>query len=193
MATRNQYSKWHSVKVKARFNYQCAKCGSTENIQAHDPTGTHHNWRDGIALCGHCHSLEHPNVPATLFESSSHQPYWSNISASTLAKEFKCHNRTIIRVARRLGIPPKQPLSEEQKALLKDNIIGKELLTMPIDSQPSMTVREVADYLHLSEYTITEYLRSGQLKGFKIHTGGPHRWRVKRQDLLYFINKHSNI
>lgn len=115
---RNQFSRWNSVKVKARYNYTCAKCGSMNNIQAHDPTETHQNWEDGIALCGKCHSKEHPNVPQQLFLASAHQPMWPNISARTLAKELQCHSRTIIRRARKLNIPFGIPLNEENKLRL---------------------------------------------------------------------------
>lgn len=111
----DQFSKWNSIKVKARFDYLCAKCGSTNHIQAHDPTGTHKDWHNGIALCGECHSKEHPNIPHDLFTNKMQQPYWSNISARQLAKELHCHSRTIIRRAKKLGIPIGQPLSEKDK------------------------------------------------------------------------------
>lgn len=117
---RNQFSKWQSVKVKARFNFTCAECGSTENIQAHDPTKTHSDWYSGIALCGDCHSRKHPNIPKKLFIKKHHQPMWPNISASSLAKKLCCHNRTIIRRAQKLGIPFGMPLTEEHIQLLRD-------------------------------------------------------------------------
>lgn len=116
---RDQYSKWNSVKVKAKYDYTCAKCSSMENIQAHDPTGKHNDWRQGIALCGSCHSLEHPNVPRNLFSLKTHQPYWPNISARSLAKEFGCHNRTIIRRAQQLEILAGEVLSESNRKLLE--------------------------------------------------------------------------
>ena len=114
----DQFSKWNATKVKAKYDYTCAQCGSTENIQAHDPTGQHKDWRLGIALCGECHSLEHPNTPKNLFLTKAHQPYWPNISARTLAKKIGCHNRTVIRRAKKLGIPMGKPLSPKDKALI---------------------------------------------------------------------------
>jgi len=47
--------------------------------------------------------------------SKIHQPYWPNISARSLAKEIKCHSRTIVRTAKKLGIPMGIPLSDEDK------------------------------------------------------------------------------
>jgi transcription elongation factor Elf1 len=109
---RNQFSKWNSVKVKARHNYTCTKCGSTENIQAHDPTKEHKDWQTGIALCGSCHAKEHPDVPVGIFLAKNKQPYWYNISARTIAKNIGCHNRTVIRIAKRLDITPYCEISD---------------------------------------------------------------------------------
>ena len=113
------YSRIDSVKVKAKADYKCQRCGSSETIQAHGPNGDHTDWRKGIALCGDCHADEHPNVPRSLFLSKNHQPYWHNISARTLALEFKRHTRTIIRAAKRLGIASKCNLSEADKSRIK--------------------------------------------------------------------------
>jgi len=112
---RNQFGSWSATKVKAKFNYTCACCGATENIQAHDPTGEHKDWRVGIALCGKCHSKGHPDRPANLFTTKVFQPTWPNISARSLAKEIGCHNRTVIRRAKKLGIPSGKPLSDKDK------------------------------------------------------------------------------
>ena len=111
----DQFSKWSSIKVKARANYTCLRCGSMENIHAHDPTKKHDDWHVGIALCGNCHSKEHPEVPIELFLSKDNQPYWPNISARTLAEEIGCHNRTIIRRAKKLNIPRGKNLLEKDK------------------------------------------------------------------------------
>jgi hypothetical protein len=49
-----------------------------------------------------------------LFFAKQTQPYWENISASSLSKQAGCHPRTIIRYARLLGIG-KGVLSEDDK------------------------------------------------------------------------------
>lgn len=115
---RNEFSRWEAVKVKAKYDFTCAKCGSMENIQAHDPTKKHSDWRVGIALCGDCHSKEHPDRPKGLFAKKSYQPAWHNISARSLAKEIGCHSRTVFRHAKKLGIPFGQPLSDENRQRL---------------------------------------------------------------------------
>ncbi|MBU2118750.1 MAG: hypothetical protein KJ954_14275 [Alphaproteobacteria bacterium] len=127
----DQFSRWDSTKVKARANYTCQKCGAMENIQAHDPTKAHTNWQVGIALCGDCHSKEHPDVPTELFSLHVNQSRWPNVSARFLAKEFDCHGATVLRWARKLGILPPlsaswqrrvqtQPLSPKDKECLRD-------------------------------------------------------------------------
>lgn len=120
--TQDQFSRWNASKVKARAEYTCQRCGSTENIQAHDPSGKHTDWRVGKALCGDCHWKEHPEKPPGLFAPSTHQPYWPNLSARSLARQFGCHNRTIIRAARRLSIPMGQALNEEDRERLRNNL-----------------------------------------------------------------------
>ena len=54
-----QSNAWNVEKVKRKYNYTCAKCGSTENIETHDPTREHSDWRNGIVLCFNCHRKEH--------------------------------------------------------------------------------------------------------------------------------------
>lgn len=156
MVKRARFSRWHSAMVKAKYDYTCAKCGSTENIQAHDPTGTHKNWRVGIALCGDCHSKEHPDVPRTLFINKNHQPYWPNISARSLAQEIKCHSRTIVRIAKKLGIPTGIPLSDEDKA----RIVSKynEGKATAISDLPRKPIRFSAETLkRLKAYILIKY------------------------------------
>lgn len=105
--------------VKANAHYQCQECGSTEYIQAH------HQIPDDdsslIVLCGECHSSKHPNVPKALFFTKLQQPYWDNISASSLAKSWGTCSRTIIRTARRLEIE-QGTLTKENRSLLKRGI-----------------------------------------------------------------------
>ena len=89
--------------VKANANYICSQCGSTENIQAHHRVPGDDSTL--IVLCAECHSIEHPEVPKSLITCiKSHQPYWKNKSASTVAKELGVHSRTVVRNARKLGI-----------------------------------------------------------------------------------------
>lgn len=71
-----------------------------------------------ICLCAGHHADEHPNVPRALFFTKTHQPYWPNISASTLGRLAGRHSRTIIRVARKLGIKWGSPLSNENRLLI---------------------------------------------------------------------------
>lgn len=115
---RDTFSRWNAIKVKAKHDFTCAHCTSTENIQAHDPSSEHEDWRAGIALCPDCHSKEHPDVPRQLFLISAYQPTWPNISARALAKEIGCHSRTVIRRAKNLGIPSGEALSDEDRERL---------------------------------------------------------------------------
>lgn len=122
----DQYSRIDSIKVKARADYKCQRCGSDEAIQAHAPNGDHTNWRKGIALCGEHHADEHPDVPRSLFLSSEKQPYWHNISARALAIECHCHARTVIRRAKVLGIASNCALSDSDKKRIKSSILNPE-------------------------------------------------------------------
>lgn len=115
---KTDYNAVFSIRVKARAKYTCEKCGATEFVQAHAPNGDHSDWARGICLCAGHHADEHPNVPRTLFFSKGKQPYWPNISASTIARLAGCNSRTIIRVVRRLGINRGLPLSSEDRLLV---------------------------------------------------------------------------
>jgi hypothetical protein len=109
---------WSAI-VKSNAHYTCIECGSTELIQAHDPTGKHVDPSVGQCLCAGHHADKHPNVPRALFFSGNKQPYWINISASSIAKQTGCHPRTIIRKAKKLGFTGKLVLGEEDINLLK--------------------------------------------------------------------------
>lgn len=97
-----KHLKLNNTRVKANAHYTCQECGSTELIQAH-----HRIPKDDstlICLCAECHSNKHPDIPKALFFTRLTQPYWSNKSASSLAKENNLHPRTIIRRAKKLGL-----------------------------------------------------------------------------------------
>lgn len=119
----DQYSMADSVRVKARANYQCELCGSDQMVQAHAPGGDHSDWRDGVCLCAQHHSEQHPDVPRSLFFLESHQPYWPNVTAKALGREFDCHSRTVIRAAKLLGISSGFFLSAEDKERLRMRIL----------------------------------------------------------------------
>lgn len=51
-----------------------------------------------------------------------------------------------------------------------------------------LTVKDVAEKLDVSEYTVRYYLKKGELKGTKI--GG---WRIKPNDLEAFIRSRTNV
>ncbi len=48
---------------------------------------------------------------------------------------------------------------------------------------PSMTVREVANYLNVDEKTVYRLAQKGELPGFKV----AGTWRFKRQDIDQWI------
>ena len=98
-----QHLKWSTI-VKTNAHYQCQICGSTEFLQAHDPTHRHIDTNDGQCLCAEHHSMQHPDIPHNLFFNKRLQPYWDNISASSLAKRVNVCSRTIIRNAKHLNI-----------------------------------------------------------------------------------------
>ena len=104
-----------SIRVKSNARWVCCECGSTELVQGH-----HQVPRDDstiIPLCAECHSKKHPGVPRGLFFSKNHQPYWENISASSLAKSIGVHPRTIIRRAAKLGVSKGILTADDRKKL----------------------------------------------------------------------------
>lgn len=116
-----------NIRTKSNAHYTCRECGSTENTQAHHQIPNDDN--SLICLCAICHSKKHLNVPVKLFMSKVHQPYWNNVSASTLAKEVGVHPRTICRRANKFNIPFGCDITEENKKLLISKyIFNKEIL-----------------------------------------------------------------
>ena len=111
--------------AKVRANYTCEECGSTEYVQAHHIVPQ----RDDsplVCLCAKCHSEKHPDVPIGLFFNEKQQPTCPNISTNSLSGKLDCHNRIVIRHARKLRIPFGEPISDENLALLRSTI-GKSL------------------------------------------------------------------
>lgn len=108
-----------AIKVKSNAKYICQECGSTELIQAHHQIPGDHN--SLLPLCAECHSQKHPNLPKALFFNKHNQPYWHNISASSLAKQLNVCPRTIIRNAKKLLIEQGQ-LSGLSKQVLVEKV-----------------------------------------------------------------------
>lgn len=104
-----------SAQVKARAGHRCQTCESTEQLQAHAPAGDHSDPKKGISLCASHHAEQHPDVPRALFFNKRNEPYWLNATAEEIAAPVGCCSRTIIRAARRLGIPSGVSLSEEDR------------------------------------------------------------------------------
>jgi len=50
-----------------------------------------------------------------------------------------------------------------------------------------LTIKEVADYLRVSERSVTRYIEAGRLKASKVGW-----WRIKEKDLNKFIDNSSN-
>lgn len=91
-----------NLRAKANARYTCQECEASEFIQAHHQMPNDDN--SIIVLCAACHSNHHPTVPRALFFSKSHQPYWYNKSAASLARDLGRNSRTIIRWAKQLNI-----------------------------------------------------------------------------------------
>jgi len=183
----DQYSKHESVKVKARANYLCEFCGSGQMVQAHAPDGDHSDWRKGVCLCAECHADQHPDMPRSLFFTEVLQPYWPNVSARALALEFGCHNRTVIRAAKKLQIASGASLSEADKQRLWESVRGKgkgviEIPSEGRDASYLFTLAEVAKILKVHINTAYSLVESGELRACKV----AHMWRVASEDLRHF-------
>lgn len=56
---------------------------------------------------------------------------------------------------------------------------------MGLDNLPDVvTVKQLAEFLQVSEMTIKRALKSGSLKGFKIGRD----WRVEKEEVIKWIN-----
>ena len=52
-----------------------------------------------------------------------------------------------------------------------------------------LTPTDVANYLQVNERTVTQWLRWGHLRGFKIGK----EWRVSARDLDNFLEQNANV
>jgi len=52
-----------------------------------------------------------------------------------------------------------------------------------------LTPPQVAERLQVNERTVTQWLRKGHLRGFKIGK----EWRISRVDLLAFLEDSANV
>ncbi len=52
-----------------------------------------------------------------------------------------------------------------------------------------LTATEVANHLQVNERTVTQWLRRGHLRGFKIGK----EWRVSARDLENFLEQSANV
>jgi len=119
-----------NVIVKVNANYTCSLCGSTENVQAHHQVSGDDS--SLVVLCGECHSIQHPDIPKGLITCiKSHQPYWTNKSAATLAKELGIHSRTVIRGAKKLRLRHGYISEADLKRLRKKCSPYRDLLPNP--------------------------------------------------------------
>lgn len=163
-----------SIRVKANARNTCMECASTELIQAHHEIPGDDD--SLIALCAEHHSQRHPDLPKALFFSTNNQPYWHNKSASSLAREFGIHPRTVIRAAKRLGIVPGL-LSPRGEELIRGNIpkayghSGKLSPTGPLyirisDEQKQRLVNKANELgLRLIAYCRMILMEAGRQKG----------------------------
>ena len=53
----------------------------------------------------------------------------------------------------------------------------------------SLSVAQVADYLHVKKDTIRHLTREGKIKGYQEDDGPKSAWRYKKEDLLAYIIK----
>ena len=51
-----------------------------------------------------------------------------------------------------------------------------------------LTIKEVAEFLRVSERSVLRYIEAGRLKASKVGW-----WRIKQSDLNKFLEKYSNV
>lgn len=166
--------------VKANGKWQCQECGSAEMLQAHSATGKHNNPEEGVCLCADCHSEKHPNVPKALFFSKRLQPYWQNISASSLAKEIGVCPRTIIRRAKKLGISTGELSSDDKSKLCEGRLEGIDY--SELERYSMLTIDDVRKELKVSQSTVYLLIKTNKLKALRVG----HAWRIREEDFEQF-------
>ena len=63
---------------------------------------------------------------------------------------------------------------------------------MVMTEERLLTVRDVAERLAVHENTILNWLRRGQLRGYRVG-GTKAGWRVKETDLVRFMERRANM
>jgi len=58
---------------------------------------------------------------------------------------------------------------------------------MPKPKDKLLTIKEVANYLRVSERSVLRYIEAGRLKAVKVGN-----WRIREEDLENFMAKNSN-
>ena len=151
--------------VKSNAKYTCRECGKTEFIHAHHKIPRDDN--SLICLCAGCHSKKHPNMSVNLFFSKHIQPYWTNKSAASLGRLWGISSRTVIRTARRLGLP-KGTLTTSDEKRLEANIDIVQLRNYMAATTGVYSIKEVAKLLNLSQSYIYILKDIGWIKVVKI-------------------------
>ncbi len=91
-----------------------------------------------------------------------------------------------MRIARfRHELPPS--FSESQRPA--QTMLKQGLSTIaPATEEKLLTPSQVSEHLQIQERTVTRWLRTGYLRGFKLGK----EWRVSSADLHSFMEKHAN-
>ena len=75
------------------------------------------------------------------------------------------------------------------KALRRDGGLSPSWASFDAMTEETLlTPAEVAEVLQLNERTVTQWLRKGHLRGFKLEK----QWRVSSDDLRAFLEAHAN-
>jgi excisionase family DNA binding protein len=55
-----------------------------------------------------------------------------------------------------------------------------------------LTRKEVAKYFRVHEKTIDRWIKSGELKGYKLGAGPAALWRIPKGEIKKFLDKHRS-